>query len=99
MCCLKILGDLKWVRAEHESPYGTIRSAWEIRDGRFHLNIAVPANTSATVCVPLDGQKAAAEGPDSVYRVDHVKFLRVADHYAVFEAESGTYEFVSDLTR
>jgi alpha-L-rhamnosidase len=95
----QLLGDVKWVRAEHESMYGTIKSAWEINSGKLTLRIAVPVNTSATVYVPLDKQKAAAEGAGSVYRADYVKFLRLEDRYAVFEVQSGTYEFVSELAR
>ena len=95
----QLLGDVKWARAEHESMYGTIKSDWEIRDGKFNLKIAVPVNTSATVYVPCDKQKAAAEGPGSTYRADHARFLRIEDNYVVFEVESGTYEFVSQLSR
>ncbi len=95
----QLLGDVKWARAEHESMYGTIKSAWEIRDGKFSLKIAVPVNTSATVYVPCDKQNAIAEGPGSTYRADHARFLRLEDRYAVFEVESGTYEFVSQPSR
>ncbi len=93
----QLLGDVKWARAEHESMYGTIRSEWEIKDNRFTLRIAVPVNAGATVYVPR-GKKAAMENPASVYRADHVRFLRVEDMYAVFEVQSGTYEFTSELT-
>ena len=75
------------------------RAQWEIQGNKFTLRIAVPVNTSATVYVPLDKQKAATEGPGSIYRADYVKFLRIEDSYAVFEVQSGTYEFVSELTR
>jgi hypothetical protein len=50
-----------------------------------------------TAYLPIDKQKAATESPASVYRADYVKFLRNEDNYAVFEVESGTYEFVSEL--
>lgn len=95
----RLLGDLKWVRAEHESPYGTIKSQWEITGDKFTLRVAVPVNTSATVYVPRRGQKTEAEGPGSLYRADYVKFLRAEDNYLVFEVQSGAYEFASQLTR
>ncbi len=41
------------IKASYDSPYGTISSAWEIRDGRLEWDIEVPANTTATVRVPL----------------------------------------------
>ena len=77
--------------------YGTIRSAWEIRDGKFNLKIAVPVNTGATVYVPTDQQRAMTESSGSTYRADHARFVRIEDNYVVFEVESGTYEFVSEL--
>jgi alpha-L-rhamnosidase len=95
----QLLGDVKWARAEHESMYGTIQSAWEVRDGKFHLKIAVPVNTTATVYVPCDQQKPVAEGSGSTYQADHARFLRSAGNCAVFEVESGTYEFVSQVSR
>lgn len=45
-------GGFTSARASHESPYGRVASAWEIKDGRFTLNIEVPANTRATVRLP-----------------------------------------------
>ena len=95
----QLLGDVKWARARHESPYGTIESAWEIRGDKLDLKIIIPVNTTATVYVPIDKQKAAAEGPGSVYRADYAKFLRIEDNHAVFEVESGTYEFASELPK
>ena len=41
--------DLKWVKAEQQSPYGKIISKWEIADRKFVLNVTVPPNTSATI--------------------------------------------------
>ncbi|MBN1509624.1 MAG: glycoside hydrolase family 78 protein [Sedimentisphaerales bacterium] len=84
------LGDTRWVRAEHESMYGTIRSAWEIQGGKFTLRIAVPVNTTATVYLP--GEKRAVA-------VDHARLLRTESDHAVYEVESGAYEFISQLSR
>jgi alpha-L-rhamnosidase len=85
----QLLGDIKWVRAEHESVYGTIKSAWEIQGGKFTLKITVPVNTTATVYVP--------EAAGRIQKGEHFRFLRVAGFYVVYEVESGAYEFVSQL--
>ena len=59
------IGDLKFVKATHESPYGLISSEWH-RDGKkFDWQIEIPANTTATVAVP-------ATSPNDVI-VEHVK--------------------------
>ena len=95
----QLVSDVKWVRAEHESMYGTIKSAWEIQGDKFILKIAVPVNSTATVYVHSDQQKAVKEGPDYIHTTDHARFLRIEDNYVVFEVESGTYEFISQLPR
>jgi alpha-L-rhamnosidase len=50
----EILGDLKSAVAHFDSPYGRIASDWNI-DTATHLSLActVPANTTATIAVPL----------------------------------------------
>jgi hypothetical protein len=93
----QLLGDVTWAKAEHESMYGTIRSNWEIRGGRFILKIAVPVNTTATVYVPCDPKKAITEGPDIIHVGEHARFLRLEKDCVVFEVESGTYEFISQM--
>ncbi|MCU0913467.1 MAG: glycoside hydrolase family 78 protein [Planctomycetes bacterium] len=93
----QLLGDVTWARAEHASMYGKIASAWEIREGKLHLQIAVPVNTTATVYVPCAGQETRAEGPGATHRADDARFVRVEGNYVVFEVQSGTYEFVAQL--
>jgi alpha-L-rhamnosidase len=95
----QLLGDIKWVRAEHESMYGTIESLWDIRDDTFTLKVAIPTNTTATIYVPSDRQEFVNEGPNYIHSGDHVRFVRLEDNYVVFEADSGTYEFSSKLPR
>ena len=43
---------IKKAEASLESPYGLIKSSWQIQDGRLVLDILVPANTEATVVLP-----------------------------------------------
>ncbi len=87
----QLLGDTKWVRAEHESPYGPIKSAWTIQGDKFALKLAIPANTTATVYVPSGNGRAAMLDDTGV------RFLRTEGGSAVFAVESGTYEFDSQL--
>ncbi len=95
----QLLGDVTWVRAEHESMYGTIKSAWDIKDSYFTLKVAIPTNTTATVYVPCDKEQFAKEGPSMIHSGDYVRFVRLEDDRVVFEVESGTFEFHSRLSR
>ncbi|GAA2695716.1 family 78 glycoside hydrolase catalytic domain [Actinoplanes palleronii] len=44
-------GGLTRASATHDSPYGRIRSSWEITDGVLRLTVEVPPGTSAEVVV------------------------------------------------
>ncbi|MBN9502068.1 MAG: family 78 glycoside hydrolase catalytic domain [Armatimonadetes bacterium] len=76
------VGDLTWAKAHHDSPYGRISSSWKKTHGAFHLEIEIPANTSATVTVP--GKVAKAEG---------AILVRSEAEVTVFEVGSGKYVF------
>lgn len=53
------MGDLRQVKATHDSPYGWIASDWQIVGDGFRWKIIVPANTTATVWLPVDDAAAA----------------------------------------
>jgi alpha-L-rhamnosidase len=48
------VGDLKWVQATHNSPYGKISSEWHRDGNKFDWRIEIPANTTATIIVPAE---------------------------------------------
>lgn len=88
-----VLGDLTWARAHYDSIHGRIRSEWKVADGRFHLDVTIPANTTATVYIPASGAEAVQEGRGPAARAEGVKFVRQDGGAAVFEVGSGTYRF------
>lgn len=40
------------VSASYESIYGTIKSAWRCKDGKIIVDVQIPANTTAVICLP-----------------------------------------------
>ncbi|WP_163407958.1 glycoside hydrolase family 78 protein [Flavobacterium ajazii] len=50
----EVVGDMTFAKATYESIYGKIASAWEKKDGKLILKVEIPANTSATVKLPVD---------------------------------------------
>ena len=87
------VGDLKWVKAWHRSPYGPIRCSWKHEAGRFTLGIEIPANTTATVYVPAESADRVTEGGKPASKSSGVKFIRMQEGCAVFEVGSGVYGF------
>ena len=47
-----MVGDLTWVKAHFDSPYGRIVSDWKIEGGQLIMDVTIPANTTATIVVP-----------------------------------------------
>ena len=93
------VGDLTFVKASHQSPYGEIVSDWK-RDGdRFAWNVVVPVNTTATIYVPAGDAASVNESGQPAAQRPGVKYLRMESGTAVYEIGSGTYHFVSTLGR
>jgi alpha-L-rhamnosidase len=91
------VGDLKWVRARHESLYGAIASEWHRDANSFTLSVTIPPNTTAEVHVPtLFGEKEAitVNGRLSA-EASGAKSRRTENGDTVFEVDSGRYEFVA----
>jgi len=89
------VGDLRFVRATHRSPYGLIASAWS-KDGRaFDWRLTVPPNTTATVFIPTTGEGRVTEGGRPAAAADGVQLLRHDAGCVVCEIGSGQYHFNS----
>jgi alpha-L-rhamnosidase len=50
-------GGLTHAQARHITPYGMAECSWKIEDGKIHLNVLIPPNTTALVRFP--GSNAA----------------------------------------
>ena len=79
------VGDLKWVKASHRSPYGLISSEWK-RDGdKFDWRIEIPANATATVYLPVKSGSRITESGQPLEKIS-----------GGLEFGSGKYHFVSE---
>jgi alpha-L-rhamnosidase len=91
------VGDLRYVKASHRSPYGLIGSDWQKQDGVFRWKITIPANTTATVYVPAASAESVTESAKPVAQARGVKLLKAENGRAVFSVGSGNYSFESRL--
>ncbi|MDR2848958.1 MAG: glycoside hydrolase family 78 protein [Verrucomicrobiota bacterium] len=89
------LGDLAFVKAAHESPYGPVRSEWSRKGGAFDWRIEVPPNTSATVYIPASDPAAVTEGGKPLARAKGVTNLRTEPGAVVLTVGSGAYRFTA----
>ena len=102
-----IIGDLTWVKAHHDSPYGRIVSNWELETGNsklengnskletgnWILEITIPPNTTATVYIPAKDTSGVTESGRPATEANGVKFLRMENGAAVYEVGAGSYRF------
>ncbi len=92
-----IVGDLTWVKASHDSQYGTIRSGWKRDAGKLTMDVTIPPNTTATVFVPAKDAACVTESGKPAAEAEGVKFLRMENNAAVYAVGSGSYQFQSQF--
>ena len=95
-----VVGDgLTWARTSYDSIHGRISTSWKSAGNRLALDFVVPANTTATVCVPARDIASITENGKPVEKAEGVKLLRLDNDKVVFNVGSGTYKFASEIER
>jgi len=89
------VGNLRWVRASHDTVRGKVASAWQNVEGKFKLRVTIPANAYALVYVPAEDADQVTEGGQPAATAPGVKFVRLEGNAALFAVGSGEYEFVA----
>ena len=88
--------SLSSVDCSYDSAYGIIKSSWRYEDGSFIYDATVPANTTATISVPVEeGKQLTVNGKkaEEVTSADGLTYVETKDGKAVFEAVAGTFSF------
>ncbi len=88
-----LVGDLKFVKATHNSPYGLIASHWRRDSGRLSWDITVPPNTTATVWVPAGANARVRESGQPISDAHGVTLRHRLANYVVLNVLSGSYRF------
>lgn len=91
------VGDLKYVKASHLSPYGWIRSEWHMEENEFDWHVEIPANTTATIYLPTVNAETVTENNQSLDKAPGVKLIITTEGGPVGATlQPGTYEFVCE---
>jgi alpha-L-rhamnosidase len=88
-------GNLAHAAAELQTYYGPVRSGWKKNGNQLQLDVAIPANTTATIYIPAQSGATVKEGGKALASAK-LKALPDADGYNVVEVGSGTYRFTVD---
>jgi len=92
------VGDgLTWANTSFDSIHGLIVINWKRDGATLTMEVTVPINTTATVYVPVAGKDAdtVTESGKPASKAKGIKFLRMENGAAVYEAGSGIYRFSS----
>ncbi|MBI5010007.1 MAG: alpha-L-rhamnosidase, partial [Bacteroidia bacterium] len=84
---------LEYSKASFESSYGTITSGWERKDNRIIVTVRIPANTTATVKLPVKEASLVTEKGKSISENPLFTGLKAENNQVLFEAGSGNYTF------
>ena len=89
-----IAGCLSFARCDYQSPYGLIRSHWQKEDDNALLwYVSVPANTTATVHIPISAGTQIFENAIPIEESPGIAFIRKTPETAVYKLQSGSYKF------
>jgi alpha-L-rhamnosidase len=92
-----ILGGLTSAKATYNSIRGTIVSDWKTDKVGLHLTVTIPANTTATVSIPVANPAKISEGNGPAATAEGIKLLGAEGGRSLFEVGSGTYQFTAPL--
>ena len=88
-----IVGDITWVKANYESIRGRVSSFWRRNGKDLTLEVAIPANTSATVFLPTADPGSLAESGMPIASAGTVRLLGFEGSVARLAVQSGHYSF------
>ncbi len=84
-----VVGNLTQAASTYRTPYGQVSSSWTRSGSVVQLQVSIPANTSATIKLPVNATNPVATTGQG--------FQSVQNGYAVYKISSGNYTFASDL--
>jgi alpha-L-rhamnosidase len=90
-------GQMTYANGYYDSSYGRITSDWKVENGTLIYKTIIPANSSATLYLPgssVDGVKRAGK---KIKNEKGLRFVKFEKGKAVYELQSGSYEFSSKL--
>jgi alpha-L-rhamnosidase len=86
---------LTWAKTSYSSIHGRIATYWKVDGDKLTLKVTVPANTSATVCIPATDPKMVTESGKPIGDAQGVTYVKQENGHVYLDIGSGTYQFRS----
>ena len=84
--------ELDHVKANYQSPYGTINSEWTRTDKGITWNICIPCNSSAVIKIPVASVKQITINGNTVDSTEGCSVLSGKENMVTLQAGSGIYK-------
>ncbi|MBW8687048.1 glycoside hydrolase family 78 protein [Chitinophaga rhizophila] len=88
-------GNLTQATGNLQTYYGNIRSSWKLENGQLLLEVDIPANTAATVYIPVKEGGTVTEGGKPVGEQRDISAVGTEKGFAVVKVGSGKYRFAT----
>ncbi len=88
-------GNLNYANADLETGYGKISVHWKIAEGKFMMDVEIPANTKAVVYLPAPSAESIFESGKPLAELKELVVKGKEGKYIVLQVGSGIYHFVS----
>jgi alpha-L-rhamnosidase len=89
----EIVDDIAYAKTSYRSPYGEIKSDWDKKSDLININLEIPANTTARVCIPVTQKSIITESGKDVNEISAIKFLSEKEGQKIYQIGSGNYVF------
>jgi alpha-L-rhamnosidase len=90
------VGDLKWVKASHDSAHGKVVSEWTREADKFNLRVRVPVGAEAKVFLPAKDGTPVTESGKPIEHAAGVQLVKREQDRVIVAVGSGEYEFRSE---
>jgi alpha-L-rhamnosidase len=85
--------EMEYVHYSNHTPYGRGGITWRNEEGAFSMEIDIPVSCHASVYIPAEDLSMITEGGMAAVEAEGVAFREISEAYALFEVESGNYQF------
>jgi hypothetical protein len=89
----EMVGDINFANTTYQSPYGQIICNWEKQKDFTLINVEIPANSSATLFLPVNETSIVTEGDKVLGKSSDVQVLKRENGQLICYIGSGKYSF------
>jgi len=90
-------GEVTWVKAHHDGPYGRIVCHWRRESERVMMDLIIPAHSTATLYLPVRQGEDITINDEQPRHMDLDTHVRIENNFAVLKLKAGTYSVAAVL--